>query len=37
MQVDIPEALWHDLQDSGLIRKDAPLPCERAAAAETSA
>lgn len=29
MQVEIPEALWHELQDSGLIRRDAPLPCER--------
>jgi D-threo-aldose 1-dehydrogenase len=28
MRVDIPEDLWHELRDSGLIRADAPLPCE---------
>lgn len=33
MQVDIPEALWHELQDGGLVRRDAPLPCERPASA----
>jgi D-threo-aldose 1-dehydrogenase len=30
MQVDIPEALWHELRDSGLIDPRAPLPCEAA-------
>ena len=28
MQVDIPEALWHELRDTGLIDPRAPLPCE---------
>jgi D-threo-aldose 1-dehydrogenase len=28
MEVEIPEALWHDLRETGLIRPDAPLPCE---------
>ena len=28
LQVDIPEALWHELRDTGLIDPRAPLPCE---------
>ena len=35
MRVDIPEALWHDLSESALIRPDAPLPCERTHAGVT--
>ena len=27
MEVEIPEDLWHELRDAGLIRAEAPLPC----------
>jgi aryl-alcohol dehydrogenase-like predicted oxidoreductase len=29
MEVEVPEALWHELRDTGLLHPRAPLPCDR--------
>ena len=31
LETEIPDALWYELRDTGLIHPDAPLPCERSA------